>query len=137
MSGHTVVKQDRRRFVTITVTAVAVGLLAVLALWARWSGDAVSPRIVEGWAMPNASGTAVSLHQSPEDTSGEGYVIAGARWRGIDNVWHEGSDIPTCVGNDTGSFSHVMLGLITVETPDGGVWDQVTWLECVDVPLPS
>lgn len=135
MSGHTVVKQDRRRFVTITVTAVAVGLLAVLALWARWSGDAVSPRIVEGWAMPNASGTAVSLHQSPEDTSGEGYVIAGARWRGIDNVWHD--LISRRASATTLARSAIMLGLITVETPDGGVWDQVTWLECLDVPLPS
>lgn len=82
--------------------------------------------------MPNAAGTAINLHESPEDASGEGYIIAGAEWRGADNMWHDGAEIPTCVGTDTGSFTHVRLGLVTVEKPDRGTWEQVSWLECLE-----
>lgn len=131
MSQSTLAKQGGRRS-TIVATAAALGLLVALALWAGWAGGAVSPRTVEGWAMPNASGTAISLHDSPEGGPGEGYIIAGAQWRGIDNSWHDGADIPTCVGTDMSSFTHVRLGLVTVETPDGLTWEQVAWLECLE-----
>lgn len=40
--------------------------------------------------------------------------------------------MPTCVGTDTGSFTHVRLGLVTVETPSGGTRQQVSWLECLE-----
>lgn len=82
--------------------------------------------------MPNAAGTAVSLHGSPDAAAGEGYLIAGAQWRDINDVWHDGADIPSCVGTDSSSRTHVRLGFVTVETPDGGTRDQVTWLECLE-----
>lgn len=44
--------------------------------------------------MPNASGTAVSLHTSPEDEWGEGYVIAGAETGEISTIC--GMTEPTC-----------------------------------------
>jgi hypothetical protein len=120
-----------RRGAIIAAVAV-VGLLVVLALWDGWGGGAASPRIVEGWATPNAAGTAISLHDSRDGSPGEGYIVAGARWRGIDGVEHEGADLPTCVGTDTASSTHVRLGLVTVESPEGARWDQVAWLECLE-----
>lgn len=130
MSQSTLDRRDRGRTRMIATTA-AIGLLVVLAVWAAWGSGSVSPRTVEGWAMPNAAGTAISLHDSPQDVSGEGYVIAGARWRGTDNVWHDSADIPSCVGTDSDSFTHVRLGLVTVEAPDDVTWNQVAWLECL------
>jgi hypothetical protein len=121
----------RRRRSTIVAVA-AVGLLLVLALWDGWRGDVASPRIVEGWATPNGSGTAVSLHDSRHGGPGEGYVVAGAWWRGVDGATHDGADLPTCIGTDTTSSTHVRLGLVTVESPDGARWEQVTWLECLE-----
>jgi hypothetical protein len=120
----------RRR--AIIAAVAAVGLLVVLALWDGWGGGAASPRIVEGWATPNAAGTAISLHDSRDGGPGEGYIVAGARWRGIDGVEHEGADLPTCVGTDTASSTHVRLGLVRVESPEGATWDQVAWLECLE-----
>lgn len=132
MSNITLGKQNQRRPTTIAIS-VALGLLLVLAVSRAWSGSAVSPHVVEGWAMPtNAAGTAVSLHASPDAAAGEGYLIAGAQWRDIDDVWHDGADIPSCVGTDSSSRTHVRLGFVTVETPDGGTRDQVTWLECLE-----
>lgn len=131
MSNGTLDKRGGQRAAIIAVAAV-IGLLVTLALRAGWDAGAVSPRTVEGWAMPNASGTAISLHDSPDDASGEGYVIAGAQWRGVENSWHDPADIPTCVGTDTGRLTHVRLGVVTVETPDGGSREQVAWLECLE-----
>jgi hypothetical protein len=120
-----------RRSLSIAVLA-AVGLLLVLALWGGLGGGAASPRIVEGWATPDASGTAVSLHDSPDGGPGEGYIVAGAWWKGVDGVQHDGADLPTCIGIDPASSTHVRLGLVTVRSPDGSRWDQVTWLECLE-----
>jgi hypothetical protein len=120
-----------RRKTIIAVVAV-VGLLVVLALWGGWGGGVASPRMVEGWATPNAAGTAISLRDSRDGGPGEGYIVAGARWRGVDGVEHEGADLPTCVGIDTASSTHVRLGLVTVESPEGARWDQVVWLECLE-----
>ena len=76
--------------------AAAVGAAAGIALWPQ--GSTATPRSVEGWAMPDADGSAISLHDSPEDEWGEGYVVAGAHWRGSDGLGHEGGDVPTCNG---------------------------------------
>jgi hypothetical protein len=122
------------RRTTIIAALAAVGLLVVLAPWDGWGDDAASPRIVEGWATPNAAGTAISLHDSRDGGPGEGYIVAGARWRGVDGLDHDGADLPTCVGNDTASSTHVRLGLVTVDSPEGARWDQVTWLECLEEP---
>jgi hypothetical protein len=120
------------RRTTISAAVAVGGILVVLALWDGWGGGAASPRIVEGWATPNAAGTAISLHDSRDSGPGEGYTVAGARWRGVDGVDHEGADLPTCVGTDTASSTHVRLGLVTVESSEGARWDQVVWLECLE-----
>jgi hypothetical protein len=51
--------------------------------------------------MPNQSGTAISLLDSRDAHDGEGYVVAGASWAGLDNLWHDGAHHPTCIGTDT------------------------------------
>lgn len=127
--------EPRRRTSTIAVVG-AVGLLLVMALWVGSGGGAASPRIVEGWATPNASGTAISLHDPSDGGPGEGYIVAGAWWQGVDGVQHDGAVLPTCIGTDTASSTHVRLGLVTVASPDGARWDQVTWLECLGSPEP-
>lgn len=117
----------------MTIAAfAALGLLLVLSLWDGWGGDAAAPRIVEGWATLNVSGTTISLHDSRDGGPGEGYIVAGAWWQGVDGVQHDGADLPTCIGTDTASSIHVRLGLVTVASPDGARWDQVTWLECLE-----
>jgi hypothetical protein len=122
--------QDRRRTATIA-TAAVVGLL-VIVLWTVWGGGPASPQAIEGWAVPNAEGTAISLHDAPDGTPGEGYIIAGAWWRGVDGVWHDGADVPTCIGTDTTALTHVRLGVVKVQNQDGMAWNQVAWLECLE-----
>ena len=53
---------------------------------------AATADVVEGWATPNASGTAISLHDSNDTRAGNGYVVAGASWAGRDGMWHNGAD---------------------------------------------
>jgi hypothetical protein len=85
------------------VPPVAVGVVAVIAfgIWGFTTRHTATPEVVEGWAMPNASGTAIGFLDSIDAGAGDGYVIAGAWWSDVDNVWHEGSGGPTCVGTDT------------------------------------
>jgi hypothetical protein len=122
---------DRRRVVTIVVAAM-LALLVVAALWFWFAGRAVSPQTIEGWAVPNAAGTAISLHASRDGGPGEGYIVAGAWWRGVDEVWHDGADVPTCIGTDTTALTHVRLGVVKVQNQDGMAWNQVPWLECLE-----
>ena len=131
MSQTTADKRTGRRVVA-NLSAIMLVVLLTLPFWGAWNDGGASPGVVTGWAMPNATGTAISLHGSPEGGPGEGYIIAGAEWQGIENEWHDGADLPTCVGTDTDSFTHVSLGLVTVEMPDGGTREQVTWLECLE-----
>jgi hypothetical protein len=121
----------QQRRVTAPWVAAAVALLAVLALWSAWGSGSGATRVVEGWAMPNEAGTAVSLHDAQDGDRGTGYVVAGAMWKDAEGVWSDGADLPTCIGTDTGSLTHVRMGLVTVSTPEGTTWDQVTWPECL------
>ncbi len=113
MSTSVVEGSTRRRTVASAAAAAAVGAMAGIALWPQ--GSTAVPRTVEGWAMPNHDGTAISLHDTPEDESGEGYVIAGADWTGPSGPTYTAGAGPTCVGTDTDSFTHVELSLLTVE----------------------
>ncbi len=130
--SETTARSRTGRRVVANLSAIMLVVLLTMPFWGAWNDGGASPRVVTGWAMPNAAGTAISLHDSPEGGPGEGYVIAGAEWRGIENRWHDGADIPTCVGTDTGSFTHVKLALITLESANGGTREQVTWLECLE-----
>lgn len=111
--------------------AVLVGMLALLAALFLFPDRPVSPRVAEGWAMPDATGTAISLHESPDDEWGEGYIVAGAQWTDSSGVWHDGADMPTCIGTDTSSLTRVELSVITVKS-EGATWEHVVSLRCLE-----
>jgi hypothetical protein len=48
-------------------------------------------------------------------------------------VWHEGDDLPTCVGTNTADKIHVRLGIVDVEPDREGIGGpRVVWLRCLD-----
>lgn len=122
-------RRERRRPLFVIALAVAIG--ALLFGVAGGSDSEVQPRVVEGWARPNDTGTSVGLFRSIEDDEGEGYVVAGARWSGPDDSWHDGAVGPTCIGTDVTLFTEVELGVVDVTSPDGTRWTHVVWLRCL------
>jgi hypothetical protein len=117
------------------VAPVAVGVVAavVFGIWAFTMRHSATPDVVEGWAMPNMHGTAISLHDSDDSRDGDGYIIAGAAWAGPDGVWHAGAEGPTCVGTDTSVRTRVRLGIVDVDADDEGFGGpRVVWLRCLD-----
>jgi hypothetical protein len=52
------------------------------------------------------------------------------------DVWHNGADLPTCVGTDTTTRTHVQLGIVDIDSSgsdDVNVWTEsyVAWLRCL------
>jgi hypothetical protein len=119
-------RYSRRTYLEI---AAALAVVVALGIWWATTRHTATPRITEGWAMPNGNGTAIWLYDTA-DGPGEGYVIAGVLWSGPDNAWHHG-DTPTCVGTDTTSKTHVQLGVIDVESQYVS-YAQVAWLRCLE-----
>ncbi|MEV6909520.1 hypothetical protein [Amycolatopsis sp. NPDC051071] len=113
------------RTVAAIVTVVAV---AITATWLL--NRDVRPDTVEGWAWPNSAGNTIWLTDAPDGKGGDGFIVAGARWVGHDNLWHDGASGPTCVGTDTASSTHVELGVIDVRA-DGVSWRHAIWLRCL------
>ncbi|MFD9697470.1 hypothetical protein [Lentzea sp. NPDC059081] len=118
-----------RRF----VAPVAVGVVvAAFGIWEFTTQHSATPEVVEGWAMPNGSGTAIALHNSDGGRDG-GYVVSGVSWADRDGVWHDGADGPTCVGTDTAVKTHVRLGIVDVEAGREGLGGRrVVWFRCLD-----
>ncbi len=115
-----------RHTVTAAVAAVAV---AITATWLL--NRDVRPSIVEGWAWPDSAGTTIWLTETPDGNSkGDGFILSGARWSGLDHVLHDGASGPTCVGTDTTAATHVELGVVDVRT-DGMSWRHAVWLRCL------
>ena len=84
------------------------------------------------WAVPNAHGTAISLHDSNDTRAGDGYIVTGASWAGRDGLWHDGADGPTCIGTDTATKTRVRLGIVDVEPgEEGNGGPRVVWLRCL------
>jgi hypothetical protein len=122
---------DARRFVVPVATGLAVA--AAFGIWEVTTRHSVTPDVIEGWAMPNASGTAISLHDSDDTREGSGYIVAGAWWADRDGVWHEGADGPTCIGTDTTVRTRVRLGIVDVEADEQGIGGpRVMWLRCLE-----
>jgi hypothetical protein len=109
------------------VVAVAFGVLGFV------TRHTATPDVVEGWATPNVDGTAIWLYASESLAEGDGYVIAGAPWKGTDNTWHlAGGRGPTCVGTDTSEATHVRVGIVEVEAGEGLGGPHVVWLQCLE-----
>jgi hypothetical protein len=113
----------------IIAAAVASGLVVAGGAWWIGSGS-TTPDVIGGWAMPNASGSAIGLASSPTEQRREGYIVAGASWEGRDNLLHLGSEVPTCIGTDTATTTHVHLGIVKVNS-DLASWTHVIWVRCL------
>jgi hypothetical protein len=116
------------------VAPLAVGIVAVAAFGTWWftTRHTATPDVVEGWAAPNGNGTAISLHNSNDTRDGNGYIVAGASWIDRNNIWHDGADLPTCVGTDTDAKVHVQLAIVDVEPVRNGIGGpRVVWLRCL------
>lgn len=116
------------------VAGIATGLVVALVMGALMmiDADTATPRSIEGWAMPNANGTKISLHESPDHEQGEGYGIAGAMWADPAGPWRRWEEGPTCIGTDTSSMTHVELHVVTVQSDDLGTRPQVVSLRCLE-----
>lgn len=128
----TEVTHERSSFLSTRAGRLAIVLAVVLALVIGWwllvGRHQAVPAIVEGWATPNVDGTAIGL--SPErGGEEEGHIIAGAMWK-EDGVWHEGSHLPTCVGDDPTVTTRVRMGVIHVIS-DPAPANTVVWIECL------
>ena len=122
---------DLRRFVAPVVVGVVVAV--GFGGWGFATRHSATPDVVEGWAMPNASGSAISLHDSDDTRDGNGYIVAGAAWAGPDGLWHNGADGPTCIGTDTTVKTRVRLGIVDVAVGEGGPGGpRVVWLRCLE-----
>jgi len=127
---HTEPRRTRPKVLAMAIAAA--GLLVASAAWVGVQLLPVSPRVVEGWAQPNATGTAIGLHDSPDAERGEGYIIAGADWRRAEGPWNDGTSSPTCIGTDPAAMTHVRLGVVTVKVQEGSTREQVVWLQCLE-----
>jgi hypothetical protein len=58
------------------VLPVVVVVAAAFGIWAFTTRHSATPDVVEGWAMPNGSGTAKALHDSDDTRVGNSYVVA-------------------------------------------------------------
>ncbi len=91
----------------------------------------VTPNVIEGYSTGiNFDGTAIGISKEPGG-AGEGYIIAGARWRESGGPWHDAGTPPSLAHPDTGQ--KVRLGVINIEptqqAPGGPV---VAWLEVIN-----
>ncbi|MBN6040574.1 hypothetical protein [Amycolatopsis sp. 195334CR] len=118
-----------RRF----MAPVLVGLVAVVAFGVWWGVNrhTATPEVIEGWAMPDAAGTTISLHDSDDSREGNSYIVVGAYWADHTNLWHDGTGGPTCVGTDTTKKTRVRLGIVDAEPHEGPGGPRVVWLRCL------
>jgi hypothetical protein len=107
---------------------LAVVLAMTLGWWLFVGRHQAVPLIVEGWATPNIDGTAIGLSSEPGGNE-EGYIVAGATWNEA-GVWHDGAQLPSCIGNDPAVTTRVRLGVIHVKS-DGAPANTVVWIECL------
>ena len=115
------------------MTVTRGGPLVVALLFAAGCTNSVTPDVVEGRAMPNANGTAISFHDSGTEYDDNSFVTAGIPWAGPDGTWHDGTNGTNCVGTDTTAATRVRLGIIWVEPVDGGMGGQrLAWLVCLE-----
>jgi len=113
------------------VVGIVIGALAMLGFSSLWGmiPHNVTPYIVEGYSNgANSDGTAIGVSKSKDLGPGEGYVIAGAKWRESGGPWHLDGTPPSLAQPNTGQ--KVRLGILYVkprqEAPGGPV---VAWVE--------
>jgi len=111
---------------------IAIGALAVLgfsSLWGVPSLLGVRPCIVEGYSNgANYDCTAIGVSKSKDLGEGEGYVIAGAKWREFGGPWHLDGTPPSLAQPNTGQ--KVRLGVVYVKPTQQALGGPVVaWIE--------
>ncbi len=111
--------------------ALAAVLVVSFGWWLIWGRHQADPVVVEGWATPSSSGTAIGLSAEPGGEE-DGYVIVGAIWSDGAS-WHEGTDLPTCIGDDPTVSTRVRMGVVPVNNGQDrpSPADTVVWIECL------
>lgn len=117
------------------LVGIAIGALAVLgfsSLWGVPSLLGVRPCIVEGYSNgANYDGTAIGVSKELGGP-GEGYVIAGAKWREFGGSWHDSGTPPSLAQPNTGQ--KVRLGVVYVKpTQEAFGGPVVAWIEVLEV----
>lgn len=113
----------------VLLSGMILGLLAA-GIFASGCGSnaPVAPYIVEGYASSNFDGTAIGVSKEKMTGPGEGYVIAGARWREFGGPWYDHGTPPSLANSATGV--KVRLAVVNVkatgQAPGGPV---VAWIE--------
>jgi len=113
------------------LVGIVVGCLATwgsISLWGMIPHN-VTPYIVEGYSNgANSDGTAIGVSKSKDLGPGEGYVIAGAKWREFGGPWHLDGTPPSLAQPNTGQ--KVRLGIVYVKpTQEALGGPVVAWVE--------
>jgi hypothetical protein len=113
------------------LVGIAIGALAVLGFSSLWGviAHVVTPYIVEGYSNgANYDCTAIGVSKSKDLGEGEGYVIAGAKWREFGGPWHLDGTPPSLAQPNTGQ--KVRLGVVYVKTKQQALGGPVVaWIE--------
>jgi len=113
------------------LVGIAIGALAVLGFSSLWGviAHSVTPYIVEGYSNgANYDCTAIGVSKSKDLGEGEGYVIAGAKWREFGGPWHLDGTPPSLAQPNTGQ--KVRLGVVYVKPTQQALGGPVVaWIE--------
>jgi len=113
------------------LVGIAIGALAVLGFSSLWGviAHSVTPYIVEGYSNgANYDCTAIGVSKSKDLGEGEGYVIAGAKWREFGGPWHLDGTPPSLAQPNTGQ--NVRLGVVYVKPTQQALGGPVVaWIE--------
>jgi hypothetical protein len=113
------------------LVGIAIGALATWGFISLWSmiPHSVTPYIVEGYSNgANGDCTAIGVSKSKDLGPGEGYVIAGAKWREFDGPWHLDGAPPSLAQPKIGQ--KVRLGIVYVKpTQEALGGPVVVWIE--------
>jgi hypothetical protein len=123
-------KRFQSKWVMLLV-GIAIGVVAALGFSLLWGAipHSVTPCIIEGYSNgANYEGTAIGVSKSKELGPGEGYVIAGAKWRESGGAWHDSGTPPSLAQPNTGQ--KVRLGVVYVKpTQEALGGPVVAWIE--------
>jgi hypothetical protein len=117
------------KLLLIFLAGIAIG---ALGMWAYHSSQGIKPYIVEGYSTgANSEMTAIGVSTEPGG-GGNGYIIAGARWRELGGPWHDQGSPPSLAWPSYGQ--KIRLGVIDykpTKSTFGG--SAVVWYEVIDV----
>jgi hypothetical protein len=124
------VNRFRSKWVILLV-GIVIGALATWGFISLGSmiPHSVTPYIVEGYSNgANDDCTAIGVSKSKELGPGEGYVIAGAKWREFDGPWHLDGAPPSLAQPNIGQ--KVRLGIVYVKPTQEALGSPVVaWIE--------